>query len=162
MCITSVLTSVLRLLSEIWWSYEHLVVICYFHTADQNCGKDLKYKEPNATKQRKHYLTSPDVTPSGWLGSKHQLTNRQTLLWLYAAKQENITLLAYYTCRCVFFSCIVRMPDCAKNSFSWNYDQCQLHASYANTSVLPAKIKWYWVPLQLSKILSPSELFNHP
>lgn len=28
---------------DLCWSYEHLVVIWYFHTADQNCAKDLKY-----------------------------------------------------------------------------------------------------------------------
>ena len=33
------------------WSYELWIVICYFHTADQNCRKDFKYNELDAIEQ---------------------------------------------------------------------------------------------------------------
>ena len=67
------------------WSYVHLDVICCFHTTDQNCGKDLKYK-------------------------MHLKIN--------AAKQESMTLLAYYMFRYVFsakyWQCQIvwRIPSC--------------------------------------------------
>ena len=125
-----------------WWSYEHLIVICYFHTAGQNCWEDLKYGL-NALKQEIITLlagyTFRYVLWAKCLEGQIMWRIPACEVMTDASRTQHTQTLKVLTGKIKW---MLRRPDHVKNSCLWSYDWCQPHATHPNTKVLTAKIKW--------------------